>query len=162
MQTFLPYPDFVESLRSLDNKRLGKQRVEAYQIISAITGRPRKDGKPYKGWVSHPCSVMWRDYINALKMYYNDCIDVWKERGFKNTMEYEPIEGEFVLPHWLGNEDFHSSHRANLLRKDQGYYLSHGWKEDLNDPYMWMDDQGRWYKQMVGEKTRQYIFEKSY
>jgi hypothetical protein len=49
MQTFLPYPDFRESLQVLDNKRLGKQRVEAYQIISAITGRPRKDGQPYKG-----------------------------------------------------------------------------------------------------------------
>ena len=77
MQTFLPYSDFRKSLESLDNKRLGKQRVEAYQIISAITGRTRKDGKPYKGWLNHPCSVMWKDYVNALKQYYNDCIDVW-------------------------------------------------------------------------------------
>jgi len=76
MQTFLPYSDFRKSLESLDNKRLGKQRVEAYQIISAITGRLRKDGKPYKGWLNHPCSVMWRDYVNALKQYYNDSIDV--------------------------------------------------------------------------------------
>ena len=156
MQTFLPYPDFRESLESLDNKRLGKQRVEAYQIISAITQRPRKDGKPYKGWISHPCSVMWRDYVNALKMYYNDCIDVWKERGFKNTMEYEPIVGEFVLPHWLGNEEFHSSHRANLLRKDYGYYSAQGWTENPDDPYIWMDGEGRWYKQMVGENKRVY------
>ena len=44
MQTFLPYEDFRESVRSLDDKRLGKQRVEAYQIISALTGRPRKMG----------------------------------------------------------------------------------------------------------------------
>jgi hypothetical protein len=162
MQTFLPYPDFRQSLESLDNKRLGKQRVEAYQIISAITQRPRKDGKPYKGWVSHPCSVMWRDYVNALKLYYNDCIDVWKERGFKNTMEYETIEGDFVLPHWLGDEQFHSSHRANLLRKEMGYYSQHGWNEDPNDPYIWMDGDGQWYKQMVGEKKREYFFDKSY
>ena len=47
MQTFLPYPDIQKSLESLDNKRLGKQRVESYQIISAITGRKRLDGKPY-------------------------------------------------------------------------------------------------------------------
>jgi hypothetical protein len=69
MQTFLPYPDIQKSLESLDNKRLGKQRVESYQIISAITGRKRLDGKPYKGWVNHPCSVMWRDYVDALKHY---------------------------------------------------------------------------------------------
>jgi hypothetical protein len=157
MQTFLPYPDFRESLRSLDNKRLGKQRVEAYQIISAITGRPRKDGKPYRGWVSHPCSVMWKDYVNALKLYYNDCIDVWKERGFKNTMEYESIEGDFVLPEWIGNEEFHSSHRANLLRKDKEYYSKFKWGENPDNPYLWMDQNKRWYKQNIGDKNRVYL-----
>jgi len=35
MQTFLPYPDFLQSLQSLDNKRLGKQRVETFQILNA-------------------------------------------------------------------------------------------------------------------------------
>lgn len=29
MQTFLPYFSFIESAKVLDNKRLGKQRVEA-------------------------------------------------------------------------------------------------------------------------------------
>ena len=56
MQTFLPYPDIRQSFKVLDNKRLGKQRVEAYQIISAITGRPKLDGTTYKGWIKHPCS----------------------------------------------------------------------------------------------------------
>ena len=32
MQTFLPYPDFWVSAKMLDDKRLGKQRVEAMQI----------------------------------------------------------------------------------------------------------------------------------
>ena len=157
MQTFLPYSDFRKSLESLDNKRLGKQRVESYQIISAITGRPKKNGQPYKGWTSHPCSVMWRDYVNALKQYYNDCIDVWKSRGFKNTMEYETIEGEFVLPHWLGDDEFHSSHRSNLLRKDFEYYTKHGWTDNPDDPYVWMDDKGLWYKQIAGTKERVYF-----
>ena len=157
MQTFLPYSDFRESLEALDNKRLGKQRVEAYQIISAIAGRTRKDGKPYKGWVNHPCSVMWRGYVNALKLYYNDCIDVWKERGFKNTMEYEHIEGEFVLPNWLGNEKFHSSHRANLLRKDENFYSQFEWGENPEDPYLWMDEDKKWYCQKVGDKQRTYL-----
>jgi Pyrimidine dimer DNA glycosylase len=33
MQTFTPYSDFEESLRALDLKRLGKQRVEVIQIV---------------------------------------------------------------------------------------------------------------------------------
>ena len=71
-------------------------------------------------------------------------------------MQHEHIEGEFVLPYWLGNEEFHSSHRANLLRKDSEYYSKHGWTEDPNDPYVWIDDKGEWYKQMIGTKERVY------
>jgi hypothetical protein len=102
---------------------------------------------------------MWKDYVNALRQYYNDCIDVWKERGFKNTMEYETIEGEFVLPHWLGNDEFHASHRSNLLRKNFDYYSKHNWTDNPEDPYVWMDDKGLWYKQMVGTKERLYFDE---
>ena len=36
MQTFLPYDSFEESASVLDWKRLGKQRVEAMQIVNAI------------------------------------------------------------------------------------------------------------------------------
>ena len=38
MQTFLPYSDFEQSLSCLDNKRLGKQRVESMQILNILTG----------------------------------------------------------------------------------------------------------------------------
>jgi len=157
MQTFLPYPDFKESLRSLDNKRLGKQRVEAYQIINAILGRPKKDGRPYKGWTNHPCSVMWKDYVPALQMYFNDSIDVWVERGFKNNMVKEDYIGDVVLPNWLFFEPFHSSHRANLLRKDFEFYKKQGWVEDKNDPYVWQDEKKLWYKQTANTKERIYI-----
>lgn len=157
MQTFLPYSDFKESLKVLDDKRLGKQRVESYQIISAIIGRPRKDGEPYKGWVNHPCTVMWRDYVNALRLYYNDSIDEWVGRGFKNTMEYETIVGDFRLPPWVGVEFFHSSHRANLLRKNYNFYSQNGWTENSENPYVWLDSDGKWYKQMVGKNIRDYF-----
>jgi hypothetical protein len=36
VQTFLPFPDFQHSIKSLDNRRLGKQRVEANQIYNLI------------------------------------------------------------------------------------------------------------------------------
>ena len=35
MQTFLPYENFAASAAVLDNKRLGKQRVETLQVIKA-------------------------------------------------------------------------------------------------------------------------------
>lgn len=156
MQTFLPHPDFRDSLRVLDNKRLGKQRVEAYQILSAITSRPKLDGTPYKGWLTHPCTVMWRPYVNALKLYYNVSIEEWVGRGFKNTMVKEFIDGEIVLPYWMGFEPFHSSHRSNLKSKDS-FYERYLWSETPGDPYIWLDSNNRWYLQKTGDKTRQWL-----
>ncbi len=157
MQTFLPYPDIKQSLKVLDNKRLGKQRVEAYQIISAITGRPKLDGTQYKGWLNHPCSVMWRENISTLKLYYNLCIDEWISRGFKNTMKKEEIYETIEFPKWFGNDKFHNSHKSNLLKKDQVFYCKYNWSVNFEDPYVWMDETGKWYEQHSGTKGRVYF-----
>lgn len=38
MQTFLPYADYAQSAAALDQKRLGKQRVETLQIMQVLLG----------------------------------------------------------------------------------------------------------------------------
>jgi len=160
MQVFLPYPDFKKSLESLDDKRLGKQRVEAYQLISGLEGRLTLNGKTYsKGRINHPISQMFRDNLPALKQYLNDSIDVWVARGKNNTMQKEVINEEIIMPIWFGNEKFHKSHRANLLRKDATYYGSHGWTDDPTLPYTWYDmNKQQWYDQTAGTKEK--IYEK--
>ena len=158
MQIFLPYSDMTKSLQTLDNKRLGKQRVETYQIISAITRRPKLDGTPYKGWLNHPCTVMWKDYVPALQNYLNLSITEWINRGFKNTMKIEQIDyDKIVLPPFIGNERFHSSHRANLLKKEPEFYSRYNWTENPEDPYVWMDKDGKWYEQHSGKIGRVYF-----
>ena len=157
MQTFLPYESFAESAKVLDWRRLGKQRVEAMQIIKAITGEKRLDVKPYKGWINHPASVMWKPYPDALKLYTNVIILEWIERGYNNNMEIYDIHGTPNMPHWLGKESFHSSHRANLLRKDYEYYSQFGWDENPEKPYVWHDTEGLWYEQHVGTGQRMYL-----
>lgn len=123
MQTFLPYPDFNSSARVLDRQRLGKQRVETLQIMSALmTGT---------GWVNHPATLMWRRYEWALLRYQKAICDEWLERGYKDTC-YEKTEllynrhrrwtEELIWPNWLGIEGFHISHQSNLMRKDRAYY----------------------------------------
>ena len=67
MQTFLPYPDFKQSAACLDYRRLGKQRVEGVQILKAILGEKSLNDKPYKGWLNHPATLMWKPYPIALK-----------------------------------------------------------------------------------------------
>lgn len=139
MQTFLPYPSFIVSARVLDNKRLGKQRVECKQILKALRGeydRPDQVG----AWVNHPATKMWRGFEDALCVYGVSCCAVWRKRGYDDSlMQYfiAGCTGGMSLPPWLGNEEFHASHRSNLLRKDPEWYGQFGWAESKNLPYVW-------------------------
>jgi hypothetical protein len=132
MQTFLPYADLQESVRVLDYRRLGKQRVETFQVLNILLDRT-----PTKGWRNHPVTVMWTGYESALQLYQNYTIQEWISRGYKNTMLLEDVDmNSVVMPHWFGLEDFHRSHRSNLLRKDYEYYSQY-FDEDPNLPYYW-------------------------
>lgn len=128
MQTFLPYPDFRKSMEALDYRRLGKQRVECLQLLKAL------DDSTY-GWAKHPACKMWKGYREALALYMNTAIDVWVERGYKNTMQKANIITPVELPHWLGNEAFHMSHQSNLKRKDPVFYKHFNVNPDLE--YIW-------------------------
>lgn len=132
MQTFLPYPDFTESLNCLDNRRLGKQRVEAMQILNILLDRTTSNA-----WKNHPAVKMWKCYGGALQLYHNLCLDVWTGRGFRNNMLKEVITYPILYPYWLGDERLHASHRSNLLRKDPIFYGRYRWTEPNNLPYYW-------------------------
>lgn len=135
MNTFLPYEDFRKTAKCLDCRRLGKQRVEAWQIYQALT-------KENYGWKNHPIVKMWQGYEQALLRYGMAICEEWKIRGYKDTMldkfinNYN-IEKDIGCPSWLGKKSFHASHRSNLLRKDKEYYSKFGWKETDNLPYVW-------------------------
>jgi len=129
MQTFLPYADFRESAFCLDRLRLGKQRVEAAQILRTLRGES-------DGWKGHPAVLMWRGYESALAMYSDAMVDEWIRRGYRNTMRlYRPHVA--ASPPWLGDDRLHLSHRSNLLRKDPDHYARFGWLVEPNMAYFW-------------------------
>ncbi|TFC06955.1 hypothetical protein E3O42_00805 [Cryobacterium adonitolivorans] len=139
MQTFLPFSDFAESAQVLDSARLGKQRVEALQVLRAIV-------LPAYGWQSHPAMQMWRGYVPELTRYALAMVDEWTGRGNADSTrplitEFAPDaakdEATFPVPSWLGNEALHLSHRSNLVRKAPEFYapLFPGAPDDL--PYVW-------------------------
>ena len=140
MQTFMTDSDFRLVAYQLDNKRLGKQRVEAYQILRALTGQTL-------GWIHHPATKMWRGHESALCEYGLVICEEWDSRGFQDTLHNEfrqlhdwlPATGN---PWWVDNRAFHITHQSNLLFKDWNHYSKHfRVPDDL--PYLWpMPDSG--------------------
>lgn len=166
MNTFLPYSDFTKSAQCLDYKRLGKQRVEAWQIYQTLQKgqyQPCKCGcnEVFNGhcvgcyskvkktaWYNHPIVKMWNGSEKALLLYGWYICQEWTKRGFKDNMWNRFIiemnlkfrKKDAIYPKWLGNRKFHSAMRSNLLRKDKNYYSKFGWKEKDNLPYYWIKE----------------------
>ncbi|HEY8430603.1 MAG TPA: MSMEG_6728 family protein [Sandaracinaceae bacterium] len=147
MQTFLPYRSFERSARALDSRRLGKQRVEALQVLRAL------EIEDY-GWRHHPVVHMWRGYTEALVCYACAIVAEWTRRGFRDAcrdaiLEFAPhvrsqreLSLAGALPPWLGWRALHRSHRSALVRKDPEHYrpLFPDVPPDL--PYVWPEPAG--------------------
>lgn len=147
MQTFVPAAaSFVASLSVLDNKRLGKQRVEALTIYNTLRASDRR------GWYNHPAVRMWRGHEFALLIYGVTNCELWKSRGFVDNISnnyYEQLQhfadqlkafnthSTLPLPSWWGDERVHSSHRAALLAKNYEHYSQFGWTEAAKLDYFW-------------------------
>ncbi len=126
-------PGFIESASVLDVRRLGKQRVEAIQILRALT-------VPGYGWRHHPAAAMWAGYEEALVRYGLDVCAVWTAagradtcaatlradlgavRGPRRVRTQAELAAAGELPPWLGDAEFHRSHRSALVRKDPAHY----------------------------------------
>lgn len=124
MQTFLPSPCYEDSAYCLDRLRLGKQRVEVLQILEAH----RSGG----GWANHPAVKMWRRHSIHLAAYGHAICREWVERGYRDTVADKitrlVIQDGWLdaqrpgPPPWLGDPEFHESHRQALLVKDFEHY----------------------------------------
>lgn len=153
IQTFLPYADFADSARVLDDRRLGKQRVETLQIVHVLLGLRWNlaagvvEAFEPKGWRSHPAVRMWRGYEPALLAYQAKTCQEWMSRGFKDTClgkavglaALSPLVAgvEVHQPRWLGQEDLHRSHQSNLIRKDPIFYAPLFPEVPADLPYVW-------------------------
>ena len=137
MQSFLPYPSFRRSARALDDRRLGRQRVEVVQILKALVGASR-------GWEGHPVVAMWRGYEDVLVLYGLQVTREWIRRGHTDSC-HEKIASHAPpgqrrprrLPPWLGDPALHRSHQSALLRKDPAWYgkVFPGVPGDI--PFLW-------------------------
>lgn len=79
MQTFLPSWSFIHTASILDNRRLNKQIVEAYQIWSGRV--PTKN---------HPACLMWSGYEDALLFYIETLLNEYDVTEYP-TGYYWPV-----------------------------------------------------------------------
>ena len=118
MQTFMPYDTYMQSARCLDRQRLGKQRLEANDILGILTEfaitthSDKQQAYLLRRYPNHPAIEMWRTHERQLAIY-----------GW--------------TPHWLGDPLFHISHRSNLLRKMPEHYKQFGWDIPDTFEYVW-------------------------
>ena len=134
MQTFLPYSSFQKSAQCLDYRRLGKQRVEALQILQSL--------RHGTGWRNHPATKMWRSYEQALVEYGVAICDEWIHRGYRDTCRNKILalslsDQAIVLPPWIGDFKFHRSHQSNLVHKDPKHYRQFFPDVPDNYAYVW-------------------------
>jgi hypothetical protein len=147
MQTFLPYPDFAASAAVLDKARMGKQRVEALQVLRALT-------YPSYGWKRHPAVRMWAGYARGVAAYGLAVCTAWTAQGLPDTcattigadltaaglaapLPQAQLAALRELPPWLGDDRVHASHRAALVRKDPAFYGPIFPEVDPALPYFW-------------------------
>lgn len=122
MQTFLPYLSFTKVANILDNKRLNKQIVEAWQILT--------DRVPNK---NHPACLMWKNNKGTLIIYIKRLCKEYTERFDKVHAVQEKINELDTTPYhdkdifFISNDSERAnilcmSHKVNLLRKNFTYY----------------------------------------
>lgn len=115
--TFVPFFDIAKTYNVLDVKRRNKQITECIEIISAIELNKA-------GYKNHPALLMWKDNVDALKVYYNIMLRLWRKDGGKGTrVLYNLDEDSVEWPWWWNWEVLALSHKLSLLRKSKLYTL---------------------------------------
>lgn len=130
MQTFLPYPDFARSAAVLDRQRLGKQRLEALDILDIL--HCRAADWLMRRYGNHPAVRMWAGHTAALAAYGLAVCDEWLGRGHHDTRRphiARYADQHIIMPPWLGDPALHSAYRAWLLYKAPEHYGQFGWTE---------------------------------
>ena len=168
MQTFMPHQSFEASAAVLDNKRLGKQRIENLQIAMALVGNGGLRG----GWKAHPAARMWHGHLAWLVLYQQAICHEWiTVRGFRDTCwektlanlardpqasrDWEALSSSGIhdvpRPWFLDSDVLRLTHRDNLVRKAPELYLKHFGPLRSELAYVWTEDRARELEAALGE-----------
>lgn len=140
IQTWLPVPEFAESIRVLNAEHLAVQRLSVLEVIEWIHTIDPEDSRLPDDYVvsdldGHPILDMWKGYeLQLIELGLMTC-DEWAHRHGKRDPLHQAIanhlewattdEADFRKPDWFGDVEFHLGHQAELLRRDRDWYSAH-------------------------------------
>jgi hypothetical protein len=151
MQTFLtsthenPLRAAQDTFAMLDRARLGKQRVEAAQLLNGQ-------------WPNHPASKMWRGHEHALTAYAIICCKSWIQRGHDDSLlaQFQQHRKRLIAddiplvwPWWYGYPAMVRTHQTKLYHKNSPRWVNYHIETAprhlvMRLPYIWPhpDDEG--------------------
>ena len=147
--TWLPLPDFRQSLEILHPMDLNFQRYNILEIIETLHQVEESNVPPPYHIedldLDSPPVKMWRGYELQLCEYglqtcehmsvSND--DIVFRALIKHMTWAEGESADFGKPDWFGDVDFHISHQAALVRFRPTYYKEKFFAVDTNMPVVW-------------------------
>ena len=153
MNTWLPYEDFEKSVECLTDNHLRMQVTDCAKILYWRTGMPIDGRNASRQQMLHPCVVQWDGYLSYLLDYSLEAMTQAQERTYYGTKKEEinkrveqilfivpTVESRLdnsEKPHWLGDKDYHDSHKSNLMRVNSFY--KEYWITEVNEglEYVW-------------------------
>jgi hypothetical protein len=163
MQTFItssewqidPSDVFKPTAQSLDDKRLNKQALEAWQILMTnLQLNPDGTARHTRGWINHPATLMWTGCDLALLKYINAMVEEWLRRGHQSTIAVKArdtyahaLEKNLVaplaqFPEWMTDREklemVVNTHRQALSVKNWDYYSQFGWHKENPKTYAYV------------------------
>ncbi len=146
MQVFIPEFDFVTCAQVLDRQRLGKQRVEARNILVVLLGKPAwcsdKEYNYLLRYKNAPQVLQWKESEICLIDYLRCICAEWKKRGYIDNCwqqsletckeilkDKDPAALVYQKPWWL-DMYYVLRHRNTLLYKNIQHYRQFGWRNN--------------------------------
>jgi hypothetical protein len=116
--------NFGRMAQTLDRQRRFKQAVEAKEILLTIERkREATDPRAKIGFKNHPIVVMWENYTECLKAYFNAFYEQLLMDGFRmERLQKMDVSDVFEVPWFLYYMPLVYSHQARLFQKDPVYY----------------------------------------
>lgn len=134
--TLFPHIGFFKSVRPLDDARLSKQRQDALKILKGLMGDPEV---PY-----HLSQEAWGGFEYALGVYGMTACSEWQnKRHHRDNLAFEIhkilecVPHDLTMPPWMGDLNFHRSHRSYLIRKNPEHYATVWPNTPENMPIFW-------------------------